>query len=55
MDCYLKSIDYDLWYIVMHGDMTLMKKMVIDLLRKLIEDFDEKDKIMTSKNAKAKN
>ena len=27
MDCYLKSIDYDIWYIVMHGDIIPRKKV----------------------------
>ena len=26
MDCFLKSIDYDIWHIVMHGDMIPKKK-----------------------------
>ena len=26
MNCNLKSIDYDVWYIGMHGDMIPMKK-----------------------------
>ena len=55
MDCYLKSIDYDIWYIVMHGDMILMKKVDDKFVEKTREDFDEKEKIMISKNAKANN
>ena len=26
IDCYLKSVDYDIWYIVMHGDIIPKKK-----------------------------
>ena len=55
MDYYLKSIDYNIWYIIMYGDMIHMKKIDDRFVEKTHEDFDEKDKIMTSKNAKAKN
>ena len=27
MDCFLKSIDYDLWYIAMNGDIVPKKKV----------------------------
>ena len=27
MDCYLKSTDYDIWYIIMHGDMIPIKNI----------------------------
>ena len=53
MNCYLKSIDYDLWY--MHDDIIPMKKFDDRLAQKTQEDFDEKDKIMISMNSKAKN
>ena len=36
MDCYLKSIDYDIWNIVMHGDIIPRKKVddrFIDMMR----------------------
>ena len=39
----------------MHGDMILMKKVDDRFVEKTYEDFDERDKIMISKNAKAKN
>ena len=55
MNCYLKSIDYDIWYIFMHGDMILMKQVDDRFVEKNHRDFDERDKIMISKNAKAKN
>ena len=55
MDCYLKSIDYDIQYIVMHGDMIPIKKVDDRFVDKTYEDFGEKDKIMISKNSKAKN
>ena len=55
MDCYLKSIDYDIWYIVMHGDIIPRKKIEGRFVYKAHEDLDEKDKIMISKNAKATN
>ena len=55
MNCYLKSTDYDLWNIVMHGDMIPMKNVDDRLVEKTHEDFDENDKIMISKNAKIKN
>ena len=53
-DCFLKSIDYDIQYIVMNGD-RLPKKKVEDIwVLKTHEEFDEKDKILNSKNARAK-
>ena len=55
MDCYLKFTDYDIWYMVMHRDMILMKKVDDRFVEKTYKDFDEKDKIMMSKNAKTKN
>ena len=55
MDCFLKSMDYDLWYIVVHGNMIHMKKVDGRLIEKTHDNFDKKDKIMISKNAKAKN
>ena len=55
MDCFLKSIDYDIWYIVMHVDMIPMKKIHDKFVEKTHEDFDKTDKIMISKNAKTKN
>ena len=55
MDCYLNSIDYDLWYIVTHGDMIPTKKVYDRLGEKTQEVFDEKDKIMISKNVTANN
>ena len=55
IDCYLKSIDYDIWYIIMHCDMIPVKKVDDRFVGKTHEDFDERDKIMISKNAKAKN
>ena len=55
MDCYLKSIDYDIWYIAMHSDTIPRKKVDDRFVEKTHEDLDDKDKIMISKNAKAKN
>ena len=54
MDCYLKSIDYDIWYIVMLGDIIPRKKVDNRFVEKTHEDLDDKDKIMISKNAKEK-
>ena len=54
MDCYLKSIDYEIWYIVMHVYMIPIKKVDDRFVEKTHEDFDERDK-MISKNGKAKN
>ena len=39
----------------MHADMIPMKKVDDTLVEKTNEDFDEKEKIMMSKNSKAKN
>ena len=39
----------------MNGDVIPMKKVDDRLVEKTHEDFDEKDKIMISKNAKVKN
>ena len=55
MDCYLKSTNYDICYIVMHGDIIPGKKIDDIFVEKTHEDLDDKDKIMISKNAKAKN
>ena len=55
MDYYLRSINYDIWYIVMHGDIIPMKKVDDRFVKKVHEELDEKDKITISKNAKAKN
>ena len=55
MDYFLKSIDYDIWYIIMHGDMIPKKKKVDNVLvEKSYEDLDDGDKILLSKNARAK-
>ena len=53
MDCYLKSIDYDIWYIVIHGDIIPRKKVCDIFVDKVHEELDDKDNIMLSKNAKA--
>ena len=55
MDCYLKSINYNIRYIVMHGDMIPKKNVDDRFVEKTHEDFDERDKIMIFKNIKAKN
>ena len=52
MDCYLKSIDYDIWYTVMHGDIIPRKKIGDRFVENVHEELDEKDKIMMSKKAK---
>ena len=44
MDCYLKSSDYDIWYIVMHGDIIPMKKVDDRFIKKTHDDFDEREK-----------
>ena len=54
MECYLKSIDYDIWYIVMHGDIIPKKKVDDIFVAKLHEELDDKDKIILFKKAKAK-
>ena len=54
MDCYLKSVDYDLWYIVMQGDIIPWTKVGDIFVDKVYEELDDKDKIMLSINAKAK-
>ena len=54
MDCFLKSINYDIWYIVMNGDIIPKKKIEDRLVLKTHEDFDDRDKILISKNARAK-
>ena len=55
MDCFFfKSIDYDIWYIVMNGDIILKKKVEDIWVLKIHEDFDDRDKILMSKNARAK-
>ena len=55
MECYLLSMDYDLWYIVMNGPIIPKKREGDTWVAKTHEDLDEKDKIVISKNAKAKN
>ena len=55
MNCYLKSFDYDIWYIVIHGNIIPRKKIGDIFVDKVHEELDDKDKIMLSKNAKAKN
>ena len=52
MDCYLKSVDCDIWYIVMHGDIIPRKKVDNTYIGKVHEELDDKDKIMLSKNTK---
>ena len=43
MECYLKFVDYDIWYIVMHGDI-IPKKIVDDIfVAKVHEELDDKD------------
>ena len=54
MDYFLKSIDYDLWYIVISGDITPKKKVEYRWVVKNHDDFDDGDKIMILKNARAK-
>ena len=54
MDYFLKSIDYDIWYIVMNGDIIPKKKVEDRRVLKTHEDFDERDKILISKNTRAK-
>ena len=54
MDCYLKSVDSDIWYIVMYGDIIPRKKVCDTYVDKVHEELDDKDKLMLSKNAKAK-
>ena len=54
MECFLKSIDFDIWHIVMNGDMIPKKNVDNMLVEKSYEDLDDKDKILLSKNAKAK-
>ena len=52
MDYFLKSIDYDILYIIMNGDI-LPKKKVKDIwVLKTHEEFNEKDKILISKNVR---
>ena len=48
-------MDYDLWYIVMNGPIIPKKREGDTWVTKTQEDLDEKDKIMISKNANAKN
>ena len=52
MNCYVKSINYDIWHIIMHSDIIPRKKMDDRFVDKAYADLDEKDKIMISKNAK---
>ena len=49
MDCYFKSIDYDIWYIVMHGDIIPRKKVDDRFVDKVHEVLDEKDKMLRPK------
>ena len=48
MDYYLKSIDYDIWYIVMHDDIIPRKKVDDRFVDKVHEELAEKYKIMLS-------
>ena len=52
MDCYLKFIDYDLYYHACY--MIPMKKFNDRLVKKTHEDFHKKHKNMIFKNAQAK-
>ena len=54
MNCFVKSIDYDLWYIVMNRDIIPKKKVEDRWVVKTQDDFDDRDKIMISKNTRAK-
>ena len=54
MDCYLKFVHYDIWYIVRHGDIIPRKKVDDIFVDKVHEELDDEDKIMLSKNVKAK-
>ncbi|XP_062104243.1 uncharacterized protein LOC133815415 [Humulus lupulus] len=54
METYLQSIDYDLWHIVSNGPY-IPKHVINDKeVIKTYEAYDEEDKKMLSKNAKAK-
>ena len=44
MECYLKSVDYDIWYIVMHGDFIPKKKLDNIFVAKVHEELDAKEK-----------
>ena len=54
IDCFLKSIDYDIWYIVINGDIIPKKKVKDRWVLKTREDFDDKDKMLISKTARTK-
>ena len=54
MNCFLKSMDYDIWYIVMNGDAIPKKKVDNFFVEKSYEELDDKDRVILSKNAKAK-
>ena len=54
MDCFLKSINYDIRYIVMNSDILPKKKEEDIWSLKTHEEFDEKDKVLISKNARVK-
>ena len=45
IDYFLKSIDYDIWDIVMNGDIMPKKKVENIWVLKILENFDDKDKI----------
>ena len=54
MDCFLKSIDYDLWYIVLNEDIIPKKKVENRWAVKTHDDFYDRDKVLISKNSRAK-
>ena len=43
MKCFLKSLDYCIWYIVMHGDIIPKKKVDDIFITKVHEELDDKD------------
>ncbi|PON55777.1 Zinc finger, CCHC-type, partial [Parasponia andersonii] len=55
MDTYLRSIDFDLWYIVTRGLLKMTKIVNGVEVEKDIEEYDEKDKMSFTKNGKARN
>ena len=54
MNCYLKSFDYDIWYIVIHGNIIPRKKIGDIFVDKVHEELDDKFKIMLSKMLRQK-
>ena len=48
VDCYLKSIDYDIWYIVMHGGI-IPKKKVDDIFIASVRNYMIKTKLFCLK------